>query len=75
MIKGKTQSSQVYGDNLTGKLKLPTYKAFVPVMPTEKEYQALVEEFFNITIYVAKHICRDDLLPLKYCLDYVAKQD
>ncbi len=29
----------------------------------------------NITIYVAKHICRDDLLPLKYCLDYVAKQD
>ncbi len=62
-------------DNLTEKLKPPTYKAFIPAIPTEKEYQALVEEFFNITIYVAKHICRDDLMPLKYCLDRVAKQD
>jgi len=62
-------------DNLTEQLKPPTYTAYIPAIPTEKEYQTLVEEFFNITAYVAKHICRDDLMPLKYCLDYVAKQD
>lgn len=62
-------------DNLAEQLKRPTYTAYIPVIPTEKEYQTLVEEFFNITIYVMKHICRDDLMPLKYCLDHVAKQD
>lgn len=62
-------------DNLTEQLRRPTYTAYIPIIPTEKEYQALIEEFFNIAIYVAKHICRDDLMPLKYCLDYVAKQD
>lgn len=62
-------------DNLTKELKSPTYKAFIPPIPTEKDYQALVEEFFNISIYVAKNICRDDLMPLKYCLDHGAKQD
>ena len=62
-------------DNLTEKLKPPTYKAFIPAMPTKKEYQALVEEFFNITIYIAKNICRGDLMPLKYCMDHVAKQE
>ena len=61
-------------DKLTEQLKPPTYKAYIPVIPTEKEYQTLVEEFFSETIYVAKHICRDDLMPLKYCLDFMAKQ-
>lgn len=35
----------------------------------------MVEEFFSETIYVAKHICRDDLLPLKHCLDFMAKEE
>lgn len=62
-------------DKLTEQLKPPTYRAYIPVIPTEKEYQTLVEEFFSETIYVAKHICRDDLMPLKYCLDFMAKQN
>lgn len=62
-------------DGLTEELKPPTYMAHIPAMPTEREFQTLVEEFFNITIYVAKHICRGDLMPLKYCLDHVAKQE
>jgi len=62
-------------DSLTDRLRPPTYMAHVPTAPTEREYQFLVEEFFNITIYVAKHICRGDLMPLKYCLDQVAKQE
>lgn len=62
-------------DKLTQRLKSPTYKAYIPVVPTEKEYQALVEEFFSETLYVAKHICRDELMPLKYCMDFMAKQN
>ncbi len=62
-------------DKLTEQLKPPTYKAHIPTIPTEKEYQTLVEEFFSETMYVAKHICRDDLMPLKHCLDYMAKQE
>lgn len=62
-------------DKLTEQLKSPTYKAHIPVIPTEKEYQTLVEEFFSDTLYVAKHIYRDDLMPLKYCLDCMAKQN
>jgi len=62
-------------DNLTGQLKPPTFKAYIPAIPKKKEYQTLVEEFFLMTFYVAKHICRDDLMPLKYCLDYVIKQE
>lgn len=61
-------------DKLTEQLKHPTYKAYIPVIPTEKEYQTLIEVFFSNTLYVAKHICRDDLMPLKYCLD-MAKQN
>ncbi len=62
-------------DKLTEQLKPPTYKAHIPTIPTEKEYQTLVEEFFSETMYVAKHICRDDLMPLKHCLDCMAKQE
>jgi aminoglycoside 6-adenylyltransferase len=62
-------------DKLTEQLKPPTYKAHIPAIPTEKEYQTLVEEFFSETVYVAKHICRDDLMPLKHCLDCMAKQE
>ena len=62
-------------DGLTANLAHPTYRAHIPAVPTQKEYQDLVGEFFSETLYVAKHICRDDLLPLKHCLDCVAKQN
>ena len=62
-------------DRLTENLKPPTFTAYIPSVPSEKEYYTLVEHFFSNTPYVAKHICRGDLLPLKYCLDYVMKYE
>lgn len=61
-------------DGLTGGLKPPTYRAFVPKPPSEAEYHTVVEEFFHEATYVAKHLWRDDLLPAKYNLDQVMKQ-
>lgn len=60
-------------DHLTDGLKPPTYTAYLPVPPTEQEYWAIIEEFFNDSAYVAKHLWRDDLFPAKYCLDYIMK--
>ena len=54
-------------DNLTKGIKPPSYKAYIPSVPTEREYQITVEHFLSNTSYVAKHIRRDDLIPLKYC--------
>jgi len=62
-------------DGLANQLKPPTYATFIPSIPTEEEYQMVITEFFNITAYVAKNICRGDLMQLKYCLDFLAKHD
>jgi aminoglycoside 6-adenylyltransferase len=37
-------------DRLTNGLKPPTYTAYLPKPPTEREYRAIVEEFFNDSI-------------------------
>lgn len=60
-------------DHLTDRLKPPTYTAYIPIPPTEEEYWALVEEFFNETHYVAKNLWRDELISAKYNLDYMMK--
>ena len=60
-------------DHLTDGLRPPTYCGYIPTPPTEQEYRATIEEFFNDSAYVAKHLWRDDLFPAKYCLDYVMK--
>lgn len=60
-------------DNLAHGLKPPTYTAHIPKQPTEKEFQALVEEFWWETIYVAKNLWRDELIQAKYNLDFVMK--
>jgi aminoglycoside 6-adenylyltransferase len=62
-------------DGLTAGLALPSYRAFVPAPPNEAEFLTLVEEFFHEATYVAKHLWRDELLPAKYNLDQVMKQD
>ncbi len=54
-------------------LKSPSYSAYIPARPTEKAYRESVEEFFSESCYVAKQICRGDLFPMKYNLDYVMK--
>ena len=60
-------------DHLTEGLKPPTYSAYVPERPTEREYQLVIEEFFSESLYVAKNLRRDELVFAKYNLDYVMK--
>jgi aminoglycoside 6-adenylyltransferase len=49
--------------------KPPSYQAHIPSRPTEAEYQALVEEFWWGTTYVAKSLWRDDLVFARWMLD------
>jgi aminoglycoside 6-adenylyltransferase len=60
-------------DGLTGEMKPPTYRAYIPVPPTDEVYQRWIEEFFSDAPYVAKCLLRDELLPAKWCLDYDMK--
>jgi aminoglycoside 6-adenylyltransferase len=60
-------------DGRTSGWKLPSYKAHIPVRPTEAEYQALVEEFWWETTYVAKSLWRDELVFAKWCLEHEIK--
>ena len=60
-------------DHLTHRLKPSTYTAYILNKPTEKEYSALVEEFWWETSYVAKNLWRDELVHAKYNLDFVMK--
>jgi aminoglycoside 6-adenylyltransferase len=56
-------------DRRTAGWKQPSYQAHIPTRPTETEYQALVEEFWWGTTYVAKSLWRDDLVFAKWVLD------
>jgi aminoglycoside 6-adenylyltransferase len=56
-------------DQRTAGWKQPTYQAYIPARPTEAEYQALVEEFWWGTTYVAKSLWRDELVFAKWVLD------
>jgi aminoglycoside 6-adenylyltransferase len=60
-------------DHLSEGLKPPTFTAFLPVPPTAKEYRAIINQFFNDAIYVAKNLWRDNLFLVKYCLDNFMK--
>jgi len=62
-------------DELTVGLPAPTRRAHIPAPPSEAAYQALVEEFWWETTYVAKNLWRDDLLHARYNLDVVMKHD
>ena len=56
-------------DRRTAGWKQPSYKAHIPARPTEADYQALVEEFWWSTTYVAKSLWRDDLVFARWVLD------
>ncbi len=62
-------------DHLTDGLKPPTYTAYIPMPPTEIEYQTVVELFFHEATYAAKHLWREDLMAAKYSLDHGMKLD
>jgi aminoglycoside 6-adenylyltransferase len=60
-------------DHLTEGMKAPTYKAYIPVPPTNEVYQTMINDFFSDAPYVAKCLLREELLPVKWCLDYDMK--
>ncbi|MGD0714611.1 MAG: aminoglycoside 6-adenylyltransferase [Gaiellaceae bacterium] len=51
----------------------PTYRAHIPAKPTKAEYDALVDEFWWDTTYVAKSLWRGEVLFAKFMLDWDAK--
>ena len=58
---------------LTTGMAAPTYRAYIPTPPTAETFQRWVEEFFSDVPYVAKCLWRDELLPVKWVLDYDMK--
>jgi aminoglycoside 6-adenylyltransferase len=60
-------------DNLTKEMKAPTYRAYIPIPPTNEDYQKAITDFFSDPPYVAKCLLRGELLPIKWCLDYDMK--
>ncbi len=56
-------------DRRTAGWKPPSYQAFLPARPTEAQHQALVQEFWWGTTYVAKSLWRDELVFAKWMLD------
>jgi aminoglycoside 6-adenylyltransferase len=50
-----------------------TYRAHVPEKPARAEYEALVEEFWWVTTYVAKALWRGELFFARWVLDCDAK--
>lgn len=62
-------------DGVAAALPAPTGSAYVLKPPTQAELTAVVEEFWFETSYVAKNLWRRELLPAKYSLECVMKQD
>jgi aminoglycoside 6-adenylyltransferase len=60
-------------DNLTAGMQPPTYTAYIPKPPTEEVYLKVIEDFFSDVPYVANCLCRDELMPAKWCLDFDMK--
>jgi aminoglycoside 6-adenylyltransferase len=62
-------------DGLAARLPAPTRSAHIPAKPGEREYQALVEEFWWESTYVAKNLWRDELVFARYNLDIVMRAE
>jgi aminoglycoside 6-adenylyltransferase len=62
-------------DQRTTQWNLPSYRAYIPARPTGEEFEALVEEFWWVTTYVAKSLWRADLAFTKWVLDQDLKME
>ena len=62
-------------DGLAARLPTPTRTAHIPKKPTEREYLALIEEFWWEATYVAKNLWRDELVMARYNLDVVMRPE
>ncbi|HMP43157.1 MAG TPA: aminoglycoside 6-adenylyltransferase, partial [Roseiflexaceae bacterium] len=56
-------------DGLTGALRPPTGRAYLPQLPSHEAYQIHINDFLTDAPYVAKCLWRGDLLPARWCLD------
>ena len=56
-------------DQLTARLRPPSYQAYIPKPPTETEYGESIEDFFLVAIYVAKYLWRDDVMAAKFVME------
>ena len=62
-------------DTLTGDLKSPSHRGYIPAPPTETRYHEVIEVFFLDTFYVAKYLWRGDIIAAKHILDAMLKQE
>jgi aminoglycoside 6-adenylyltransferase len=60
-------------DGLTTNWHPPTHTAYIPPRPTAAEFQALIEEFWFVSTYVAKYLWRNEFIPIKVNFDYELK--
>jgi aminoglycoside 6-adenylyltransferase len=60
-------------DGLAEQLAPPTGMAWIPRPPSEAEYRGVVEEFWWESLYVAKYVGRNELLPARYSLETVLR--
>ncbi len=61
-------------DGLAATLKPPTFRAYIPKLPTLEAYHKHINDFLTDAPYVAKCLWRGELLPAKWALDYDMKQ-
>ena len=57
-------------DGLTADLPAPTFTSYIPPRPDEVTYLRLITDFLVGVPYVAKGLLRDQLLPVKWVLDF-----
>jgi aminoglycoside 6-adenylyltransferase len=60
-------------EGLAERLAPPSGMAWVPRPPSEEEYRAVVDEFWWESLYVAKYVGRNELLPARYSLETVLR--
>ena len=56
-------------DGSTARWGTPTYRAHIPKPPTQAEFEAIVDEFWWSTTYVAKALWRGEVVFAKFVLD------
>jgi len=62
-------------DGLSAGMRPPSYRAYIPTPPAYDKYIEMIENFFLESGYAAKYLWRDDLMGLKFILDYCMKQE
>jgi aminoglycoside 6-adenylyltransferase len=60
-------------DASTSDWRPPSHRAHIPAKPTKDQYDALVDEFWWDTTYVAKGLWRGEVIFVKFALDHDAK--